>query len=200
MTLFRIAILWRIPLAVLLGAAFLGVAAVAGDLSLHLPMTDGPRKARQALLLTLPLVLSTLLLPPLSDVHGSLPRQRLHHWATLIVFWSVTIAVCTGAWMGSGIARNVIAFEMLSTFAMTAAALFLVPRFGVRVIVGLTITGCAWLLYGTPLGGALGFGDLADDTGPFGAQVSSRGWLLVAASLAACAVASLPTRPGTQAS
>jgi hypothetical protein len=89
-----------------------------------------------------------------------LPRQRLHHWATLIVFWSVTIAVCTGAWMGSGIARNVIAFEMLSTFAMTAAALFLVPRFGVRVIVGLTITGCAWLLYGTPLGGALGFGDL----------------------------------------
>ena len=47
MTLFRIAILWRIPLAVLLGAAFLGVAAVAGDLNLHLPMTDGPRKARQ---------------------------------------------------------------------------------------------------------------------------------------------------------
>ena len=200
MTLFRVAVMWRIPAAALLGAIFLGLAVVVGDLSLHLPMTDGPRKARQALLLTLPLVLSTLLLPPLSDVHGSLPRQRLHHWATLIVFWSVTIAVCTGAWMGSGIARNVIAFEMLSTFAMTAAALFLVPRFGVRVIVGLTITGCAWLLYGTPLGGALGFGDLADDTGPFGARVSSRGWLLVAASLVACAVASLPTRPGTQAS
>ena len=111
MTLFRVAVMWRIPAAALLGAIFLGLAVVVGDLNLNLPMSDGPRKARQALLLTLPLVLSTLLLPPLSDVHGSLPRQRLHHWATLIVFWSVTIAVCTGAWMGSGIARNVMAFQ-----------------------------------------------------------------------------------------
>ena len=201
MTLFRVAVMWRIPAAALLGAIFLGLAVVVGDLNLNLPMSDGPRKARQAILLVLPLALSAVLLPPLSEVHTSLPRHRTHHWVTRLVFWVVMAAVCAGAWAGSGISRNFMAFEMLSTFTMTTATLFLVPKFGTRVIVGLTIAGCAWLPNGIPMGSALGFGDLT--AGPLATDVATEtthGWLLVGASLAACGLASLPTRHGTRVS
>ncbi|MBK7822631.1 MAG: hypothetical protein IPJ61_16600 [Tessaracoccus sp.] len=188
----RIATLWRLPMALLLGAVFLTVVLIAGDLSIHLPMTDGPRMTRQAALLVLPVTLSVLLLPPLPDVHASLARYRLHHWVTRTLFWVVMTAVCAGAWVGNGLAENLVLFEMLSTFSVSAAVLLLVPRFGVRVVLALTILSCAWLLYGVPLGGILGLGDLTVESEPDAPTGTAVGPLLVAVSLAACVVGTLP--------
>ena len=195
MTLSRIAAFWRIPLGGLLGLISLGIVLVVGDLNLRLPMTDGPRMVRQAIILALPVTLSALLVPPLPDIHTSLLRVRLHHWVTRGSFWTIMTVVCSAAWVGRGLPRNLVLFEMTSTFSVAAAALFFVPRWGVRTILGLTGVSCAWLLYGAPVSGALGFGDLlsgGDD--PYLPGLSPRGWILTAVSLCAYVPATMPTK------
>lgn len=63
MSLLRIALIWRLPWAVLLGGCTIGVVLALGDASLQLPMGVGPRLVRQAALLFLPLALSVLVMP-----------------------------------------------------------------------------------------------------------------------------------------
>lgn len=67
MSLLRIALIWRLPWAVLLGGCTIGVVLALGDANLQLPMGVGPRLVRQAALLLLPLALSVLVMPPVPD-------------------------------------------------------------------------------------------------------------------------------------
>lgn len=199
MTLFRVFVVWRIPLAVLIGVISLGIVLISGDLNLQLPMTDGPRLVRQAIVLVLPVTLSALLPPPLPDVHPSLLRFRLHHWVTRGSFWIIMAVVLAAAWVGRGISSNLILFEMMSTLSVAAAALFFVPRLGVRVVLALTGLCSAWLLYGIPMGEVLGFGDLlAEPDDPYFLAPSAMGWMLVSMALGACVLATITTKTGTQ--
>lgn len=198
MTPARIAAAWKIPMGALLGLISLGVVLVAGDLSLRLPMADGPRMFRQMVLLALPITLSTLLLPPVPDIHASLLRFRLHHWVTRGVFWAVMTAVCAAAWLGRGLSPNLVLFEMTSTLSVTAAALLLVPRFGGRMALAITGLSCAWLLYGAPLGERLGFGDLiSGQYDHYLPGMNGMGWVLTVTSVAACILATFTTSAGT---
>lgn len=199
MSLLRVAVIWRVPLAMLLGCAAGISVYLVGDAGLHLPMADGPRLTRQAVLLVFPLTLSVLLTPPLPTIHASLMRSAAHHWVSRGLFWMLMAVVCSVAWSGREIPTDLLKFEMTSTFTMTAAALFLVPRFGGRTIVGLTLAGCAWLLYGVPLGRFLGFGDLqVGENDPAGPGAGVAAWLLLATSVLACVVSSAPTKPARQ--
>lgn len=192
MTLLKVFVVWRIPVTMLLGLISLGIVLVAGDLNLVLPMTDGPRVARQAIVLALPVLLSALLPPPLPDVHASLLRFRLHHWVTRGSFWIVMAAVYVAAWVGRGISGNLVLFEMMGSLTVAAAALFFVPRYGVRVILALTGLCCAWLLYGVPMGQVLGFGDLLSETGDIYLQAPrAMGWMMTISSLGACVLATM---------
>lgn len=196
MTAFRVAVTWRLPLAVLMGGALVVVVLLLGDVQLRLPMTDGPRLARQAALLVAPLALSVLLTPPLPIIHASLQRSSLHHRVALGAFWTLVVAVCAVAWLGGHIEPDLMRFEMTSTFALSAATVFLVPRLGGRTLVGLSLAGCVWLLYGHLLAGPLGFGDLAGGgADPSVPAAGPESWLAVAVSLLACVLASAAVKP-----
>jgi hypothetical protein len=195
MSLLRIALIWRLPWAVLLGGCTIGVVLALGDASLQLPMGVGPRLVRQAALLFLPLALSVLVMPPVPDLHPSLLRASTHHRISRGLFWVLMGAACAAGWLGAGITGTLLMFEVTSTLVLTAAALFLVPRLGGRMILTLTAVGCAWLLYGVLAAKYLGFGDLTVTDDHYMPEGSTLAWILLATSVIACLLASVPTKP-----
>ena len=66
------------------------------------------------------------------------------------------------------------------------------------MLVGLTILGSAWLLYGMLLAIAMGFGDLQlEDPDPYASRENPHVWILVVLAFTTCVAGSWPAKPGT---
>lgn len=155
--------MWRIPLAVVFSVGAWLLVTMAGATSLPIPLADAPRYLRQAVNVALPALLSILLVSPLPDIHDSLVRDRFFHRVTRTAFWILLAIVFIGGWITTQTPRNLVLFEVFTGGLLVLVAMLWVPRFGVNAVLGMTIAGCFWLIYGPLVGEWLGFGDLMTD-------------------------------------